>query len=192
MIDGWLLDVHENAHNTGMMVWIIDETGTAHACEIPWTAALHVHAPSIELQQLEHWLMLPEISARFGVLGVERRAMHLDLEGEGRTSVLEVRIGPFHHLKALAEHIEVRGDFHRYTLYSVDAHLVQRFLNEHGCEPFTKVRWDPNAPIALQPAPKDGSDDGPPFCVLQVGLTFDSGPFPSVHDAVRSIQLHIN
>ena len=111
MIDGWLLDVHENAHNTGMVVWIIDETGTAHACEIPWTAALHVHAPSIELQQLEHWLMLPEISARFGVLGVERRAMHLDLEGEGRTSVLEVRIGPFHHLKALAEHIEARGGF---------------------------------------------------------------------------------
>jgi len=191
MIEGWLLDVHENALNTGMMVWISDEAGTAHACEVPWTAALHVHASSIELQRLEHWLMLPEISARFGVLGVERRAMHLDLEGEGRTTVLEVRIGPFHHLKAIAEHIEARGDFHRYTLYSVDAHLVQRFLSEHGCKPFTKVRWDPDEPIALQPVPTGGSDDSPPLCVLQFGLTFDSTSLPSVHDTVKSIQLQV-
>jgi DNA polymerase I len=192
MIEGWLLDVHENTHHSGMVAWIVDDAGAAHACEIPWTASLHVHASSADMQRLEHWLMLPEISARFGVLSVVRRAMRLDLESEGRTSVLEVRIGPFHHLKALAEHIEARGDFHRYTLYSVDAHLVQRFLNEHGCEPFAKVRWDADGPIPLQSVSTDGDESGPPLCVVQIGFTFASASFPSVNDAIQRIELRIN
>ena len=191
MIEGWLLDVHENAHSTGMVVWLVDEGGQAHACEVPWTASLHVHASSSEMERLEHWLMLPEISTRFNVLGVSRRLMRLDLEGEDRTPVLEVRIGPFHHLKALAEHIEARGDFHRYTLYSVDAHLVQRFLNEHGCEPFTRVRWDADGLVPLPSITKDGAEHGPPLCVLQLRLTFASATIPSVHDAIQRIELKV-
>ena len=29
MIEGWLLDVHENETNTGMVAWIVDDFGTA-------------------------------------------------------------------------------------------------------------------------------------------------------------------
>ena len=27
MIEGWLLDVHQNASGTGMIAWVIDEQG---------------------------------------------------------------------------------------------------------------------------------------------------------------------
>ena len=30
MIEGWLLDVHENEANTGMVAWVVDRHGVAH------------------------------------------------------------------------------------------------------------------------------------------------------------------
>ena len=65
MIEGWLLDVHANKDNTGMMVWVIDDDGLAHACEVPWQPVIHVHASHDDLNQLDHWLEQPEIRQRF-------------------------------------------------------------------------------------------------------------------------------
>ncbi len=190
-VEGWLLDVHARHDHTGMVVWIVDEEGLAHACEVPWAPSLHVHATRDELRRLHHWLLQPEIMVRFNVGAIESRRMRLDLEHQDAEEVLEIQLEPFSHLKGLAEHIEARGDYHRYTLYSVDAHLVQRFLNEHNCEPFTKVKWSPDAPIQLTPLTAVNEDDGPRFCVAQMSITFADATFPSQHDAVESIRLKV-
>ena len=102
--------------------------------------------------------------------------------------VLEVHVERFHRLRGLAEHIEARGDFHRYTLYSVDAHFVQRFLNEHGCTAFQRVVWNPLLPQNLQAA--GGVQREPPFHVMSLTVDFVSTQTPpSVHDGVRMLRL---
>ncbi len=190
MIEGWLLDLHENRSQTGMVVWIVDDEGSAHGCEIPWRASLHVHASTRELGHLTHWLRQPEIAARFGIKGVSTRSMRLDLESDDRVKVLEVFIEPFRHLRALAEHIEARGDFHRYTLFSVDAHLAQRFLNEHQCEPFSRVRWDGHELRTMAATTPVKVDMFPPFRVVQLAIDFaPSHGLPSLHDAVHAFRL---
>jgi DNA polymerase elongation subunit (family B) len=189
MIEGWLLDVHANEAQTGMVVWLVEATGRAVSCEVPWAPSVHVHASTDDLVRLADWLMLPEISARFAIVGLEHRRMHLNLNGEDLATVLEIRVEPFRHLKALAEHIEARGEFHRYTLYSVDAHLVQRFLNDHQCSMFSKVRWNPEITPMVQSV-DDGEPDGlPPLCIVKLGVEFAPSAFPSVADAVTSIRL---
>lgn len=190
-IEGWLLDVHAGHDQTGMVVWIVDAEGKAHACEVPWAPSLHVHASRDELQQLKHWLLQPEIILRFNIAALESRRVRLNLEREDAEEVLEIQLEPFSHLKALAEHIEVRGDYHRYTLYSVDAHLVQRFLNEHGCEPFTRVRWSPDQPIMLRSLAGPVEGAGPPFCIAQLSISFIDFSLSSANDAVESIRLTV-
>ena len=189
--EGWLLDVHARHDHTGMVVWIVDDGGKAHACEVPWGASLHVHGTHTDLQQLHRWLFQPEIMVRFNIASIETRRVRLNLEHEDAEEVLEIQLEPFFHLKALAEHIEARGDYHRYTLYSVDAHMVQRFLNEHGCEPFSRVSWSPDAPIQLTPVKVTDGEEQPSFCIAQMSVSFADSTFPSLHDAVESIRLKV-
>ena len=190
MIEGRILDVHEHGNQSTMVVWIVDDEGQAHGCEVPWQPCIHVHASRDELHRLEHWLMQPEISVRFGVSSTQYRAMRLDLEQEDSADVLEVHVEPFGRLRALAEHIEARGDFHRYTLFSVDAHFAQRFLNEHGCEPFARVRWSPEKTPMLARMDEATTGEFPPFRVVRLAIDFTpSSGLPSLHDTVDSIRL---
>ena len=191
MVDGWLLDVHANTSNTGMVAWIVDDEGRAHACSIPWQPVIHVHASHSDLDRLEHWLEQPEIWQRFGLVRLHMTRARLDLETRGQTDVLEVGIHSFQSLRALAEHIEARGDFHRFRLYSVDAHFAQRFLNEHGCVPFGRVRWSPDEPACLQSlsgALNNGSF--PSLHVVKMEVEFGQGQcLPTLDDAVDFIRL---
>ena len=140
MIEGWLLDVHENETNTEMVAWVVDDFGVAHGCVLPWKPTIHVHASHHSLDRLEHWLTQPELRQRFGIASLLTTHARLNLETEGHVDVLAIALRSYQHMRALAEHIEARGDFHRFKLYSVDAHLAQRFLNDHGCAPFQRVR----------------------------------------------------
>ena len=188
MIEGWLLDVHQNENSNGMVAWLVDDEGRSHRCDVTWAPVLHVHASLHELEQLEHWLLQPEIAGAFFIQTVEWTKLRLDLERHDLSMVLEVHVERFHRLRGLAEHIEARGDFHRYTLYSVDAHFVQRFLNEHGCTAFQRVVWNPLLPQNLQAA--GGVQREPPFHVMSLTVDFVSTQTPpSVHDGVRMLRL---
>ena len=191
MIEGWLLDVHGNTSSTGMVAWIVDGQGTPHACSVPWNPVIHVHAPLRELDRLEHWLMQPELRQRFGIKGVGSRRARLDLEADHSVNVLEIEVGRHPQVRALAEHIEARGDFHRYKLYSVDAHLAQRFLNEQACVPFQRVRWSSDDPGRLEPLTAPAAADMfPPFHVARLEIEFSrTQGLPSLSDVVESIRL---
>ena len=192
MIEGWLLDVHENEANTGMVAWVVDRHGVAHRCDVPWQPTLHVHATHEQLDRLEHWLMQPEIQLRFGIGDVRMTRARLDLEATGHVDVLELGLHAYQHLRGLAEHVEARGDFHRFKLYSVDAHLAQRFLNEHNCIPFQRVRWSSSSPQSIEPLEDGTMDSGvyPPFHVVR--MRFEHGvdsALPSLDGTVESIHL---
>ena len=187
-IEGWLLDVHENEASTGMVIWLVDENGHPQPCNIPWTPVLHVHASVDDLDQLEHWLMQPEIVAAFFIESIEWVTAGLDLEHEGRAVVLEIHVRRFHRLRGLAEHIEARGDFHRYTLYSVDAHFVQRFLNACRCSAFQRVSWDSTRPETLNPITETNGD--PPFHIMTFDIDFScTDGFPSPGDSPVAFRL---
>lgn len=193
MIEGWLLDVHENETNSGMVAWIVDDQGEAHGCVLPWQPLIHVHASHRSLDRLEHWLNQPELRQRFSIGTILPTRARLDLEAEDQVDVLSIALRSYRHVRALAEHIEARGDFHRFKLYSVDAHLAQRFLNEHGCMPFQRVRWCASDPTRLE-ALNDSSaksDVYPPFHVVRLTVEFTSGEgFPSQGDTVERICLN--
>ena len=191
MVEGWLLDVHENTSNTGMVAWVVDDDGQAHACSVPWQPVIHVHASHHDIDRLEHWLEQPEIRLRFGLGQLHITRARLDLETRGETDVLEVSLRSFQHLRGLAEHIEARGDFHRFKLYSVDAHFAQRFLNEHGCVPFGRVRWSSDEPGRLTSI-SQASNSGtfPPFHVVKMQVQFERGQgLPALDNAVEHIHL---
>ena len=191
MVEGWLLDVHEDVSNTGMVAWVVDDEGQAHACSVPWQPVIHVHASHHDLDGLEHWLGQPEIWQRFGLGQMHMTRARLDLETHGQTDVLEVGLRSFRHLRGLAEHIEARGDFHRFKLYSVDAHFAQRFLNEHECVPFGRVRWSPDDPGRLTPL-SQASNEGtfPPLHVVKMRFQFQRGQgLPVIDDPIENIHL---
>ncbi len=191
MIEGWLLDVHENETNTEMVAWIVDDFGAAHGCVLPWKPTIHVHASHHSLDRLEHWLTQPELRQRFGIDSLLTTHARLNLEAEGQVDILAIALRSYQHMRALAEHIEARGDFHRFKLYSVDAHLAQRFLNDHGCTPFQRVRWSSSDPSRLQPVndASSASDVFPPFHVVRLIIEFTREGFPAHGDTVERIRL---
>ena len=136
--------------------------------------------------------MQPEIQLRFGIGDVRMTRARLDLEATGHVDVLELGLHTYQHLRGLAEHVEARGDFHRFKLYSVDAHLAQRFLNEHNCIPFQRVRWSSSSPQSIEPLEDGTMDSGvyPPFHVVR--MRFEHGvdsALPSLDGTVESIHL---
>ena len=191
MIEGWLLDVHEHASSTGMVVWVVDDVGQAHRCDVAWNLSLHVHGTLADLDALEHWLQQPEIQARFTLRRIQRRQHRLDLERHDRSTVLELELERALHLRRLAEHIEARGQFHRFTLYSVDAHLAQRFLNDMSCVPFQRVCWTPEDGGHLEPVEREVTASMfPPFRVVRLTVKGELPPgLPSGQDAIVSIDL---
>ncbi len=191
MIEGWLLDVHANHDNTGMTAWVVDDEGLAHACEVPWQPVIHVHASHDDLNRLEHWLEQPEIRQRFQLNRPHMTRARLDLEATAQSDVLEIGLQSFQHVRGLAEHVESRGDFHRFKLYSVDAHLAQRFLNDHECIPFGRVRWSPDEPTRLSTCGEpQKSEIYPPFHTVKLSVKRTSGQgLPTLQDTVEWFRL---
>ena len=85
--------------------------------------------------------------------------------------VLEIDVLLHHRLKGLAQHIEARGNFHRFSLFSVDAHVAQRFLHEHDCVLFQYVRWDGEHLHSLQMMSENG-ENFPPFHIIRLSADF--------------------
>ena len=91
---------------------------------------------------LARWLEYQEISQRFCVGSMRFIRRRLSLDQYEMHEVLEVDMTDSRVIRRLAQHIESRGEFHRHTLYSVDAHLAQRFFVDYNIGPFQQVNWN--------------------------------------------------
>ena len=187
-IEGWLLDAHEHGDRSCMTAWVVDDSGQAHACTMPWSVKLHVAGSVAHLQALERWLTQPELVRRFTIVSTQMSQARLHLEQNDVQRVLVVVLGGYGHLRPLAEHIESRGDYHRFTLHSVDAHLTQRFLTDIGCAPFSRVLWDGVMLRPVHPAPI--TTEFPPFHVVEFRCEYRSASgFASIHDDLTSVHI---
>ncbi len=141
-MDGWIIDAQLGDDGITMDIWMFVEPSGVQRVIVPWAAAIHVHATKQRLEHLMNWLECAEIAQRFAVGSMQYIRRRLSLDQYEMHDVLEIEMADNRLIRSLAEHIESRGDYHRYTLYSVDAHLAQRFFVEHQVAPFQYVRWD--------------------------------------------------
>ena len=115
-----------------MDVWMFVEGKGIQRIVVPWLATIHVHANALRLEHLINWLECGEIAQRFAVGPMRLIRSRLSLDQYEMHDVLEIEMKNNRSIRSLAEHIESRGDYHRYALYSIDAHLAQRFFVEHN------------------------------------------------------------
>ena len=121
------------------------------------------------LDRMEHWLTQPELLTLWhrALLTTQAR---LSLEAEGHVDVLAITLRSYQHMRAISEHIE-QEEIYWFKLYSVDAHLAQRFLNDHGCMPFQRVRWSSSTqPGFNRSTIHRRGDMFPPFHVVRSSL----------------------
>ena len=141
-MNGRVLDVQGGQNGASIDVWLVDsERGTCKV-NVPWCPSIHVHATQQRLLHLWAWLEQPEIRDRFGIGLMRIHRSRLSLDVSEVDEVLEIDIHNSWKMRQLAGHIESRGRYSHYTLYSVDAHLAQRFLIEYGVTPFDQVGWN--------------------------------------------------
>ena len=84
-------------------------------------------------------------------------------------NVLEIDVLDSRKIRKAAQHIEARGDHHRYSLFSVDAHLAQRFFIEFGISPFQFVEWDGDSFSLV-----DENDSWPKMKVIELNFEYHS------------------
>ena len=121
-----------------MVLWIHDGNKVI-PIEYKWKPCIHVSGEKSRLFRLEEWLVQPEIKSKFSISETYWERAKLSLYSDDIAEVLCVEIDLNNNLLALAKHIEERGQFIHFQIYSVDAHLSQRFLLELDTAPMRKV-----------------------------------------------------
>ncbi|MEC8312327.1 MAG: DNA polymerase domain-containing protein [Candidatus Thermoplasmatota archaeon] len=187
-VKGWIIDAQLGDDGITMDVWLFVKDLGVHHLLIPWCATIHIHSDSHRLQNLASWLEYPEVKTRFSVGAMRFIRRRLSLDQYEMHDVLEIDMDDCRKIRQLANHIESRGDFHRYTLYSVDAHLAQRFFVEHNVAPFQYVEWDGNQFIH-----HEQSEEWPKLTQLTMEFDYDSADgFDTINSHLKSVTLLLN
>ena len=182
---GWVIDAQLNDTGRHMDVWIIDVEGNVNRICIPWCACIHVHAENRLLHNLPQWLKLPEIAEKFSIGPIRMVKRRLSLDEFEMHNVLEIDVLDSRKIRKAAQHIEARGDHHRYSLFSVDAHLAQRFFIEFGISPFQFVEWDGDSFSLI-----DENDCWPKMKVIELNFEYHSNNgFDTLKSYLRKIEI---
>ena len=141
-LQGWVIDAQMSESGNSMDVWILSKGEGMKLISVPWTPHIHVCGERRRLAQLEDWIKLSEISSRFSVGSTRFVKKRLSLDEYEMHDVLEINVLNSRNMRKLAEHIESKGGYNNFDLYSVDAHLAQRFFIEYNIAPFDFVKWN--------------------------------------------------
>ena len=142
---GWILDAHLCSAQLEMLVWIVTEEGSVVSFREPWHPTLHVAGSSSDLDHLVEWLSQPEIWIRYGLQRYAFERKRPELGSFDTEHMLALTLESCATLRALAEHIDARGEHVRYTLYSVDVRAEQQYL--------TSKRLTIGSPVCLENNP---------------------------------------
>ena len=182
---GWVIDAQLSDTGRHMDVWIIDVEGNVNRICIPWCACIHVHAENRLLHNLPQWLKLPEIAEKFSIGPIRMVKRRLSLDEFEMHNVLEIDVLDSRKIRKAAQHIEARGDHHRYSLFSVDAHLAQRFFIEFGISPFQFVEWDGDSFSLI-----DENDGWPKMKVIELNFEYHSNNgFDTLKSYLKKIEI---
>ena len=79
---------------------------------------LVVHAENQLMVNLPQWLKLPEISETFSIGATRMVKKRLSLDEFEMHNVLEIDVLDSRKIRKISQHIEARGEHHRYSLCS--------------------------------------------------------------------------
>ena len=185
-LQGWIVDVQLNSEGNCMDVWLFDISQKMHRVSIPWCASIHVHAEDIRLDKLEEWLSLPEIVSRFSIGNIRMTKKRLSLDQFEMHNVMEIDVRDNRNIRRLAQHIEARGNHHIFSLYSVDAHLAQRFFVEFQVAPFDFVEWSGESFSVLKK-----NQPYPNLKVIELVFDYDSkNGFDTVESWMKGVDIY--
>ncbi|MGI0054845.1 MAG: DNA polymerase domain-containing protein [Thermoplasmata archaeon] len=155
--DGWLLDIRDSADGRSVILWVKARgTGRTRAVTRAFRPPFYVGAPRAERAALVRALLDdPEVES------VRRVTERSSLFDERPSVRLAVTPRSNRRRRALAEAIDRRGNFHRYTLFDVDLGAPQLYYLAHDLFPFAPVveragAWhatEPAEAIDYEPAP---------------------------------------
>ena len=184
-LKGWVVDVQLNCDGSRMNVWLIDNMHNMQLIVVPWSSSIQVHADSKLLNNLTKWLQLPEITKKFSVGKIRTIKKRLALDEFEMHNVLEINVLDNRNIRRIAQHIEARGGHHRYSLYSVDVHLAQRFFIELGISPFQLVEWNNDSFSIL-----DENDSWPKMKIIELVFGYNStNGFDTINSYLNSIEI---
>jgi DNA polymerase elongation subunit (family B) len=149
MPSGWLLDVTDARHGTGVVLWLKErESGRVEVRRVPYRPMFLVEGPRERLRELERHL-----SGDPAVELVEWRTERPSIFDRRSRRVLAVRARCNFARRRIAGGIEARGGYSAFTLYDVDLGAPQLYHLAHGLYPFAPVEWGPGEPVrATEPA----------------------------------------
>lgn len=187
--EGWLIDVRLDARTQRMVSWLKLEDGSVRRLSQAWTTCLHVHASREHLGRLAEWLATPELMQAWGITDLTHEAHRLDLDEGQPREVLAVHTNRPGRLRDLADLIDAHGGRWRHTIYSVDPPLSMRYLDEHGCHLFGRIRVEGQGFVALDD--RDALEWEPvPLRALRLSVeALDAHGLPSARGRVHSITL---
>ena len=184
---GWVIDVQLGSTGHNMDVWLMATNGHVNRLSIPWCPCIHVSAETRLLDNLSEWLQLPEISKMFSVGSTRMVKRRLSLDEFEMHYVLEIDVLDSRKIRKIAQHIEARGNHQRYSLFSVDAHLAQRFFIEFGISPFQFVEWDGDSF-----SPLTGNDEWPKMKVIELDFEYNSNNgFDTIESYLKKIEVSL-
>ena len=185
MLKGWIIDAQVNSSGNEMDVWMIDDYSNVELISIPWFPSIHVYAEKRFLQNLVEWVSLPEIANKFSIGRTRFVKMRLSLDEYEMQNVLEIDVLDSRKIRSLAKHVESYGEYSRFVLYSVDAHLAQRFFVEYNVAPFQYVGWNGSAFLPLEEC-----DSWPDMKVISLDFSYvsDTG-FDTINSVIKKIKI---
>ena len=184
-LQGWVVDLQLGENGDCMDVWMINKSQNMHKITVPWCANIHVHATNSRLSNLRTWLKLPEIRNRFSIGATRIVKKRLSLDAFELHNVLEIDVLDSRNIRKLAQHIETYGDYHNFTLYSVDAHLAQRFFIEYRISPFQLVDWNGHSFSLI-----DENNSWPRMKVIELDFDYESSNgFKTVDSSIKKVRI---
>ena len=147
---GWILDAHLCSAQLEMVVWVATEQDSVVSFREPWHPVLHVSGRQDHLRNLVDWLWLPEIRLRYGLQAYAFEMKRPELGSHDTERMLAITLESCATLRALAEHIDARGEHVRFTLYSVDVRPEQQYLTSKRLTIGSFVRFQDNQLVLLE------------------------------------------
>jgi len=145
---GWLLDVTDARHGTGVVLWLKERsTGRVEVRRASFRPPFLIEGPRDRLREIER-----RLASDGSVERVEWRTERPSIFDRRPRRLLAVTARRNFARRRLATMIDRSGEFRSFTLYDVDLSAPQLYHLSHGLYPFAPVEWDPRGVRATEPA----------------------------------------
>jgi DNA polymerase elongation subunit (family B) len=161
MPSGWLIDITDSRHGTGVVLWLKERaSGRIEVRRVPYRPPFLVEGARARLLEVEAKLAIDP-----GVERTEWRTERPSLLDRRARRVLAVTARRNFARRRIAGAVDALGGYRSFTLYDVDLSAPQLYHLSHGLYPFAPVEWDAHRVRATEPPETIDYEPVPLRCV---------------------------